>query len=387
MTPAARIAAAIVILDHVLEGASVEGSLIAWARRSRFAGSGDRAAVRDLVFDAMRRQRSLAWLGGAMTGRGLMIGTLRAGGVDPAAMFTGAGYAPPLLSASEESACPTLDDAPEAVRLDCPDWLWPILKADHGDRAEAILDALRQRAPVFLRVNCSKTDRDEAIDRLAKDGIAARPEPLSATALIVEGHPRRIEASAAYRDGSVELQDAASQAVVDLLLPHVQTKRVLDFCAGGGGKSLHLAAGGAGEIVAHDADPDRMKDIPARAERSGHRIEITRHPVGPFDCVLADVPCSGSGAWRRQPEAKWRLTPERLSELNSIQDDILARAASLVGSGGILAYITCSLIRCENEARVECFLAGHDGWSEIVRRQFTPLDGGDGFFVAILSRN
>ncbi|MBT8416713.1 MAG: RsmB/NOP family class I SAM-dependent RNA methyltransferase, partial [Silicimonas sp.] len=218
MTPAARIAAAIDILDHVLEGASVEGSLIAWARRSRFAGSGDRAAVRDLVFDAMRRQRSLAWLGGAMTGRGLMIGTLRAGGVDPAAMFTGAGYAPPVLSASEETARPTLDDAPEAVRLDCPDWLWTILKADHGDRAEAILDALRQRAPVFLRVNSSKTDRGEAIDLLAKDGIAARPGPLSATALIVEGHPRRIEASAAYRDGSVELQDAASQAVVDLLL-------------------------------------------------------------------------------------------------------------------------------------------------------------------------
>lgn len=386
MTPAARVDAAIRIMDRVLEGQSAEASLIAWARQSRFAGSGDRSAVRDLVFDALRRKRSLAWIGGAMSGRGLMIGILRERGDDPATVFTGQGYAPAPLSPEEAAPTPDIGEAPEGVRLDCPDWLLPDLKVSLGDDAGAVLAALRHRAPVFLRVNNALGTREDAIGRLREDGIEAEPGPLSPSALVIGGNPRRVQASAAYREGLVELQDAASQAVVDLVLPHAIGRTVLDYCAGGGGKALHLAAGGARRVVAHDADAARMQDIPARAERAGCTIEVTTAPVGTFDCVLVDAPCSGSGAWRRQPEAKWRLTAGRLAELNATQDDILSRASGFVGAGGVLAYVTCSLIDAENGARVAAFLERNPDWREMCRRRFTPLDGGDGFFVAILAR-
>lgn len=386
MTPAARIDAAIRILDRILGGAPAEASLIDWARKSRFAGSGDRAAVRDLVFDALRRMRSLAWVGGAATGRGLMIGLLRARGDDPSDVFSGAAYAPAPLTTEEREAGCAIDAAPDPVRHDCPDWLWPQMTAAFGEAAGEVLDALRTRAPVYLRVNAARATPEAAIARLAEDGVLAARGPLSATALVVTGNPRRVQNSSAYREGLVELQDAASQAVVDRVLPFVSGRDVLDYCAGGGGKALHLAAGGAARVVAHDADPRRMSDIPARAARAGCSIEITTTPAGAFGCVLADVPCSGSGAWRRQPEAKWRLTAERLAELNAIQDDILARAAGFVACDGVLAYVTCSLLACENAERVAAFLDRGRDWREVSRRQFLPRDGGDGFFVSILTR-
>lgn len=386
MTPAARVDAAIHILDRVLADAAAEQCLTAWARQSRFAGSGDRAAVRDLVYDALRKRASLAWIGGAETGRGLMIGLLREDGRDPAEIFTGQGHAPAPMSPEETIAQPPIGTAPEEVRRDCPGWLMPLVSASLGDLAGEVLDALRVRAPVFLRVNAARATPDDAIRSLAEDGIEAAPGPLSPTALIVTGNPRRIQASRAYREGLVELQDAASQAVVDMVLPYAAGREVLDYCAGGGGKALHLAAGGAARVLAHDADPARMRDIPARADRAGATIEIASRPSGLFDCVLTDVPCSGSGAWRRQPEAKWRLTPERLAELNAVQDEILRLASDHVRDGGVLAYVTCSLLDAENGVRVDAFLSRHPGWRERARRRFTPLDGGDGFFVAILEK-
>lgn len=386
MTPAARIDAATRILDRVLDGESAEASLIDWARKSRYAGSGDRAAVRDLVFDALRRKRSLAWIGGAETGRGLMIGLLREKGDDPSDVFTGAAYAPAPMAPDELTAGRPIDEAPAPVRHDCPDWLWPQMTAVFGEETGEVLDALRTRAPVYLRVNAARTSPDAAIARLGEDEIIAEPGPLSPTALVVTGNPRRVQNSRAFREGLVELQDAASQAVVDRVLPFAVGRDVLDYCAGGGGKALHLAAGGAGRVVAHDADPRRMGDIPARAARAGSRIEVTTAPSGIFGCVLADVPCSGSGAWRRQPEAKWRLTPERLAELNAVQDDILNRAAGFVTGDGVLAYVTCSLLDCENAERVDAFLAREHGWRQLSRQRFLPGDGGDGFFVAILTR-
>lgn len=387
MTPAARIAAAADILDRVLDGQPAEQCLTTWGRKSRYAGSGDRAAVRDLVFDGLRRRRSLAWIGGASSGRALMIGRLRAEGLDLADIFTGEGHAPAVLSGEEERATPGLGTAPEPVRYDCPDWLWPVFKASHGPRTRDILAALQERAPVFLRVNASRTTPDKAIAALAADGIEAETGPLSPTALRVPGNPRRIQNSNAYREGLVELQDAASQAVVDRVLPYAQGQSVLDYCAGGGGKALHLAAGGAERVVAHDADADRMRDIPARAARGGHRIDIVRTASGAFDCVLVDAPCSGSGAWRRQPEAKWRLTPERLMELCALQDEIMDEAADFVRPGGTLAYATCSLFEEENGQRVEAFLTRYTGWKRLLQERFTPLDGGDGFFVAILKNS
>ena len=311
MTPGARVQAAIEALDRIAAGAPAEQVLTNWARGARYAGSKDRAAVRDHVFDVLRRWRSTAVQGGAETGRGRLIGLLRQEGIEPETRFTGQGHAPAPLSPAEASGGARSQGA---AALDLPDWLAPRFAADLGDLAGPTAEALRHRAPVFLRVNTLKAARDAAASRLSEAGVETRPHPLSPTALEVTGGARAVARSAAFSEGLVELQDAASQAVVDVL-PLATGARVLDYCAGGGGKALAMAARLRGPVVAHDADPARMADIPARARRAAARIDLDAAPSGGFDLVLADVPCSGSGAWRRAPEGKWRLTPQRLEAL------------------------------------------------------------------------
>lgn len=377
------------MLDRVLAGAAGEQALTAWARASRFAGSGDRAAVRDHVYDALRCRRSYAALGGAETGRGLMLGALRAAGRDQAALFTGQRYAPAPLTEAERVPPPRLEDLPEAVRLDCPDWLVPALTASLGADFAPVMAHLRARAPVFLRVNTPRADRAGAIAALAAEGIAARPHPLAGTALEVTENARKINASQAYRDGLVELQDAASQAVVEALGP-LAGLRVLDYCAGGGGKALAMAAHHGAEVAAHDIDPGRMRDLPARAARAGASIRrLTTSDIAreaPFDLVLADAPCSGSGAWRRAPQGKWDLTAERLGELVAIQAEILDTAAGLAGPGGRIAYATCSLLDAENRNQISAFLDRSPHWRVEAEHRFTPLDGGDGFYMSVLTQ-
>lgn len=387
MTPAARIAAAIAVLDAIGRGEPAEKALTGWARRSRFAGSGDRAALRDHVFDALRCRRSLAALGGAATGRGLMLGAARRDGTDPDTLFTGAGHAPPPLSAAERGAGYAPVDAAE--RLDIPDWLWPRFCDDLGAEAQAVAAALQARAPVHLRVNLRKADRAAALARLQAEGIACRPHPVADTALEVSDGGRRIRQGAAFADGVVELQDAASQAIT-ATLPLRDGLRVLDYCAGGGGKALAMAARARLSLWAHDVAPARMRDLPARAARAGAQVSCADADAvaraAPFDLVLCDVPCSGSGAWRRAPEAKWRLTPARLAGLLDIQATILGAAAGLVAEGGVLAYATCSLFADENAGQIARFLATHPGWALREHRRWTPLGGTDGFYLALLTR-
>lgn len=382
MTPAARIRTASDLLDQILAGQSAEQVLTRWARASRFAGSKDRAALRDLVFKALRCKRSYAALGGAETGRGLMIGALRAAGRDLSEVFNGTAYGPEPLSAAEHEAgrVPTAQEA-----RDLPDWLWTEFAQSLGDAAETEARLLRARADVFLRINRRKSTLSQAQSALAADGITTQPHDLSATALRVTDGARRIHLSAAYRDGLVELQDAASQAVVDILEVQ-QGQSCLDYCAGGGGKSLALAAMGA-EVTAHDIDVRRMKDVPLRAERAGVKIRTTTQPKGHYDLVLCDAPCSGSGSWRRAPEAKWRLSPERLLELTKIQDQVLENAHGFVAPGGHLAYATCSLLLAENSARVTAFIERNPRWHVVKDKQFLLRDGGDGFFVSVLKRD
>lgn len=378
MTPAARVAAAIAVLDRVLAGEAAEKVLLNWSRGSRFAGSGDRAAVRDLVFDALRRMRSCAASGGGMTGRGLMIGLARVQGHDLASIFTGEGHAPAPVSIHEAARAMTLAEA-----LDCPDWLMAPLQAALGTSFEGVMTAMQARAPVFLRVNLRRGSQAEAIAALAVDGIAVEPHRLARTALVVRDGARRVARSRAFSEGLVELQDAASQAVVEAL-PLADGMRVLDYCAGGGGKTLAMAAQAHLDLVAHDADPGRMADLPARARRAGVSVQVGGALAGGFDLVLADAPCSGSGAWRRQPEARWRLDPARLQALTSSQDSVLAAAAAQVRPGGWLAYATCSLLREENEERITGFLARTPGVRLERSLRLTPLDGGDGFYLALL---
>lgn len=386
MTPGARIAAAIEILDSINDGVAGEPALTRWARGHRFAGSGDRAAIRDHVFDVLRRRRSCGWLGGGDSGRQLMLGWAKSSETPVTDLFSGLGYAPETATEEELQDHP-LAEAPLAVRLDCPDWLLARFETDLGAESGDILNSLRARAPQFLRVNALKGSVAAAQSMLLEERIETAVHALAPGALEITANPRRLRNSLAYSDGHVELQDAASQAVVDLL-PIENGTEVLDFCAGGGGKSLAMVARGA-TVIAHDAHTDRMVDLPVRAERAGVTIPISDLDAisgQQFDLVACDAPCSGSGAWRRSPEAKWNLTKERLTELQDMQMNILTQAAEYVKVNGVLAYITCSLFQSENQSQTEKFLQQAPGFEQISEKQFSPLDGGDGFFVSLLTR-
>ncbi len=386
MTPGARIQAAIDMLDRIAEGASAEKVLTTWARGARYAGSGDRAAVRDHVYQALRCWRSYASLGGGETGRARMIGALRSAGSNMDALFTGEGHAPQQLSEQERSG----GHAPGGAAVqDLPDWLWDAFRSSLGDGAEAAAQALRHRAPVMLRVNLARANRDDIVRRLAEDGIKSEPHLIANTAILVTEGARRVARSRVYLDGLAELQDGSGQAAmegIDLSEAH----SVLDYCAGGGGKALALAARPGPQIYAHDVDPARMQDLPDRAVRSGADVTLLETSAlsskAPYSIVLCDVPCSGSGTWRRTPEAKWRLTPERLTELSGTQAGILRDASRLVAQGGQLIYATCSVLRAENEESVEAFLSGTPGWTLTAMQRFDISEAGDGFFVAHLAR-
>jgi 16S rRNA (cytosine967-C5)-methyltransferase len=261
------------------------------------------------------------------------------------------------------------------------------LRDSLGTEFAAVMLALQRRASVFVRVNLARIDREAAVRLLAGEGIAAVAHPLAKTALEVVENARKIQMCSAYLEGLIELQDAASQAVVEAL-PLRGGMRVLDHCAGGGGKALAMAAAARIEVFAHDAEPRRMRDLPARAARAGMEVQIVDDPAisAPYDLILTDVPCSGSGSWRRDPQGKWALTAERLAAVCAIQAGILDRVAPMVARNGVLAYATCSLLYEENEAQVAGFLARHPGWIRQFERRFSPLQGGDGFFVAIFTR-
>jgi 16S rRNA (cytosine967-C5)-methyltransferase len=373
MTPGARVAAAIAITDRILGGEPAEKALTNWARASRFAGSGDRRAVRDLVYDGLRRQRSCAWVGGALTGRGVHLGQARLSG--QLGLWTGEGHAPPAPDPEEGGR--SLDEAPAAVRADLPDWLMPLM-GDHGP-------ALRDRAPLFLRVNPLRADSAAATTALAEDGIVTVPHPVVTGALQVVEGGERVERSAGYLAGLVEVQDASAQAAV-LALGALSGLRVLDYCAGGGGKALAMAAQGA-RVTAWDANPRRMADLPQRAARAGVDVTIVADrtpPAGPFDLVLCDAPCSGSGTWRRTPDMKWRLDPDELARLTHLQAAILDRARLCVAAGGRLAYATCSVIAAENRNQISGFADRHSGWGRNMIRGWDPGALGDGFFLCVM---
>lgn len=386
MTPAARVAAAIEILDAILAGQNVEGALTRWARNSRYAGSKDRAAVRDHVYGALRRKASSLAITNGTTGRDWMRGFLKNSAVDLASIFGQVGgHGPSALSDQEMLFQPDLD---AATAHDIPQWLWPMWQADLGSDAQLIARALWDPADVFLRVNLAKSSREHALEVLHQDEIDAEPHPTIETAVHVTGRTGKIAQSRAYVQGLVELQDASSQASV-MVLPRNGGGSVLDYCAGAGGKSLALAAWLNTQVDAFDVDAQRMSDLPARAARAGVGVRVLRELSdlnNSYKTVFCDAPCSGSGTWRRDPMGKWALTADRLGELVSIQHSILVDAASRVAAGGSLVYATCSVLSCENQNQVTLFCETHPDWGVIEMHQFVPTRHGDGFFVAHLSQ-
>jgi 16S rRNA (cytosine967-C5)-methyltransferase len=378
MTPAAQISAAIEILADLAERRRpVAESLKDWGATHRFAGSKDRAAISSFVFDAMRKKASAAWLMGEERPRAVMLGALReARGLDVAAialLFSGEGHAPAPLSEVERGRLESgsLDGAPDDVKGDYPDWLAERFAAAFGARAAEEGAALATRAPVDLRVNILKGSRERALAELAH--LNPVPTPLSPIGLRIEagqGRGPALAAEKAYVKGFVEPQDEASQ-LASLLCAAEPGQQVLDLCAGGGGKALALAGQmhNKGQLYAYDADGRRLMPIHERLERAGARNIQVRQPRGKADVladlegrcdlVLIDAPCTGTGTWRRHPDAKWRLAPGALELRLKEQAALLAQAVRFVKSGGRLAYVTCSLLRDENEEQIAAFLAAH----------------------------
>jgi 16S rRNA (cytosine967-C5)-methyltransferase len=401
MTPGARLAAAIEVLDHVLgKRRAADVALSEWARANRFAGSGDRRAIEGRVYCVLRRRNECA---AAMSGhddaRALVLGSLRLEGLDPEKienLLQDGPHAPGPPSPGERTLLQTaMDDAPPLwTALNYPEWLHPELARSLGGGLAGEMEAMQARAALDLRANALKTDRRGAKAALARDGVETDESALAPHALRVRGHAK-LDAVEAFLGGLVEVQDAASQAVCEM----VQARpgdRIVDLCAGAGGKSLALAAAmkNQGAILACDVDGKRLGRLAPRAVRAGATIvELTGDPYtdhphltpGVADAALVDAPCSGSGTWRRNPEAKWTLDAERLTGYRNAQAQALDRAVQLVRPGGRILYATCSLLKSEGEDQVDAALTRHAGWRTAAMRRFSPAaTDTDGFFAALL---
>jgi 16S rRNA (cytosine967-C5)-methyltransferase len=369
-----------------------------WGLSHRFAGSGDRAAIAGLVYDALRRKASSAWIMGADTPRAVLLGMLareRGMGVDSIARLSdGARFAPEPLSDDEHARLRTasLEGAPAHVRGDYPDWLDPQFAAAFGDDRAEEGAALAARAPLDLRVNTLKAQREEAAEAIGE----LRPQPTrwSPVGLRVVVAPDAkspaVHAEPAFLKGEIEIQDEGSQLAA-LLAGAKPGEQVIDLCAGAGGKTLALAAAmdNHGQIFATDTDKRRLAPIHDRIARAGARnVQIITQRTdkdmladlaGTADLVLIDAPCTGTGAWRRNPDAKWRVRPGALAERLKDQAEALDHATALVKVGGRIAYITCSVLDDENGAQIHAFVGRHPEFIIVPPAEVTSALGERGF--------
>lgn len=431
MTPAARLSAAIEVLADIdARRRPAADALKDWGLAHRFAGSGDRAAIAGVVYDALRRRASAARIMGEETPRAILLGMLRLErGLDLdaiAALCSGARFAPAPLSETERSRLATanLADAPPWIAGDYPEWLDSQFARVFAEERAAELGALAARAPLDLRVNTLKADRETAAAALSELGCEpTRWSPLGLRIrLRAEAKSPAIHAEPAFIKGMVEVQDEGSQLAA-LLAGARRGEQVVDLCAGAGGKTLALAAvmENHGQIYATDSDKRRLAPIHARLERAGARNVQIRTPrgnadvlsdlAGRADLVLIDAPCTGIGVWRRNPDAKWRVRPGALAVRQKEQEAVLDRAVPLVKPGGRIAYVTCSVLAEENDDQVQAFLARHPDFALVppaevagalgeraylFRRAVVMSDAGllmtpartetDGFFVSVLRK-
>lgn len=376
-------------------------------------GGRDRAFVAEAVFGVLRHLRSLEYLAGGREPRRLLLAWLARYGGHNLREFE------PLVNTKElawlrDVKAANLTDLAPAVRLELPDWLYARLAALYGDDLAALTTALNRPAPLDLRVNTLRAERAAVQAWLAADGIVAHPTPWSPWGLRVKGKPA-INRHPLFLDGTIEVQDEGSQLLA-LITGARRGEMVCDFCAGAGGKTLALGAmmKNSGRLYAFDVSEKRLARLKPRLARSGlsnvHPVHISgetdarvKRLAGKFDRVLVDAPCSGLGTLRRNPDLKWRQTPQTVAELTAKQAAILNAAASLVKPGGRLVYATCSLLPEENEAIVAAFLDAHPEYQQqpvgpILASQHIDLamdavlrldparHGTDAFYAAVFER-
>lgn len=438
MLPAARTEAAIYLLGKITDERRAADDIVrAWFQARRFVGSKDRRTIRERVYGVLRRLNRIDWhldqaqAGAEHTARLRVLTDLMLEGEDPAAHFDGSTHGPKPLDEVEQAVADrlqgkALDDAelPLHVQAEVPEWLAVKLQPLYGDNFLNEMAALNAPAPMDVRVALARVTRDQAQKALHKGGVPSKATPLSPMGLRIEAHTD-IARTPAFKKGLVEVQDEGSQ-ILSLLVGAKPSMQVLDYCAGAGGKTLAIAdrmglQGGhsAGRLVACDIEEARLKRMDQRLHRARLLDLVERHVLnaddiwaetnaGAFDRVLVDAPCTGSGTWRRHPEQKKRLTEDRLAELMAAQDEVLNGAAALTKPGGRLIYATCSMLRDENEDRLDAFLKTHPDfqvvpiqtvWAETFGGEpcpdmgdtpylrLTPAEHGtDGFFVGVLGR-
>src|SRR5438552_4386371 len=431
MTPAARLSAAIELIDTIdAQRVPAAKALKEWGAAHRFAGSGDRAAISGLVWDVLRRRASSAWLMQDDTPRARLLGMLkleRGMNADAiAALCDGSRFAPEPLTDVEREALTSrsLEQAPAHIAGDYPEWLDGYLAQVFGDDRVAEATAMASRAPLDLRVNTLKARREKILSSLAH--LGAQPTPWSPTGLRIDlGADARnpgIHAEEDFIKGAIEVQDEGSQLAA-LLSAAKPGEQVIDLCAGAVGKTLALAAlmQGKGRLIATDRDKRQLAPIHERLSRAGVHNADVRTPKGEgdtlgdirasADLVLIDAPCTGTGTWRRNPDAKWRMRPGALEVRLKDQIEVLDRATALVKPGGRIAYITCSVLSAENGDQIKSFLTRHPEFSVVPPEQtaavlwdraedfaqaalrsdegwlMTPRrTGTDGFFVSVLRK-
>jgi len=422
MRDGGRVAAALAVLeDMAARHKPAHLALRSWGEGARYAGAKDRAFVAGLVLDVLRRRRSLAWRMGEETERARALAALRFVWDWPQTRLEAVADEPHGPGALNDTERRRLDDpiplaaAPAPVRGDYPDWMDESLARVFGQTRAAEGEAMAARAPVDLRVNTLKSDAAHVTKALAAFGpqpLGFPPDGLRIAPPAASERAAPVEAAPEFAKGWFEVQDAGSQ-IAAAVASDIAGRQVLDYCAGGGGKTLALGAAmrGTGQLYAYDSDARRLKETVTRAQRAGLRNLQVRSPMrgdalagleGRMDLVFVDAPCTGSGTWRRHPDAKWRLTPAQRERRMAEQDAILAAASRFVKPGGRLIYATCSLFAEENEDRVAAFLAegagfavepiakaGTERWrTDAGFLRLTPRTAGtDGFFVATLRRS
>jgi 16S rRNA (cytosine967-C5)-methyltransferase len=431
MTPAARLSAAIELIETIdAQRIPAAGALKEWGTAHRFAGSGDRAAISGLVWDVLRRRASSAWIMGEDTARSRLLGMLKLErGLNADAIATlcdGSRFAPSPLVDAERTALSenSLANAPAHIAGDYPEWLDPYFSQVFGEDRVAEAAAMASRAPLDLRVNTLKAKREKVQASTAH--LHTMPTQWSPNGLRIEmsadARNPGIQAEEAFIKGQIEVQDEGSQLAA-LLSAAKPGEQVIDLCAGAGGKTLALAAmmAGKGRLIATDSDKRQLVPIHERLSRAGvHNCDV-RTPKGEGDAlsdirasadlVMIDAPCTGTGTWRRNPDAKWRVRPGALEVRLKSQVQVLDRAAGLVKPGGRIAYVTCSVLDAENGDQIRQFLARHPGFaivppSETVTALWDKAEdfaaatlqsaegilmtprrtGTDGFFVSVLRK-
>lgn len=431
MTPAAQLQAVIELITHYEQGKAdgyrtgADVSFAYFVKQRRYIGAKDKKAIARLFYYILRHQASLIWWASQhnMTANArlktllgaLFLDNLPAQRID--ALCGEDKYAPKALSDKDRAllddcaahGCLFHDTMPEPARYNAPDWIIKKLRKHYGDETLPILEALMQEAPIDIRVNIVKTNRETVLDILRKAGIDAEPTVYAAYGIRIKQRVA-LHTLDAFHAGLFDVQDEGSQLLASIVNA-TPKQRVIDFCAGAGGKTLAIAAHmqNKGKILAWDVHAKRMKDLPKRLKRAGidnvevrqiaheHDAYIKRHKHS-ADWVLVDAPCSGTGTWRRNPDARWNITKEEVHDLTALQLSILESAARLVKDGGALVYGTCSLLPEENNQLVEHFLKKHPHFSLEPPVNFpikcdsmialTPYHHHtDGFFAAILRKN